>query len=325
MGSITTRTYRGGVDTVAGADLDEVSDLLERDGTTVWIDINGPDPDDLDRLATELGLHRLAIEDALEEHQRDKLVHYDDHVFLVCHAVTLDVDSAELTTTELDAFVGDRWMVTVREGGSDVMSKIVRRWDRTRDLASGGVGSMLYGLLDVVADGYFVALEGFEDFYDATADRIFADEPIAAADHRQWFEMRRALNRFDRIVTPLADGMASLVARDLDRFHEPARAYLSDVEAELRRAAAEVDALRELVGQIAEVNVSLRDFRQNQIVKRVTGWAAIVAVPTLITGYYGMNVPYPGSGEPWGVVAATALSLGASGWLYARFKRRDWI
>jgi len=320
-----TRTYCGTAEIVEGADLDEVSDLLERKDTTVWVDIDGPDPDDLDGLAAELGLHRLAIEDALETHQRDKLVHYDDHVFMVFHAVSIDVESAELTTTEFNAFVGDRWMVTVRQGGSDVIAQVLRRWDRTRDLASGGVGSMLYGLLDVVVDGYFVTLEQFEEYYDNAADRIFGDEPIAPGDQRQWFHMRKALNHFDRFVTPLADGMTSLVTRDLGRFNEPSRAYLNDIETELRRASIEVDALRELVAQIAEVNVSLRDFRQNMIVKRVTGWAAIVAVPTLITGYYGMNVPYPGSGEPWGVIAATALSLGASGWLYARFKRRDWI
>lgn len=325
MGTITIRAFENGVDHDDAADLDVVSDLLERPKATVWIDIDHREPGDLDHLAKELGLHHLAVEDALEERQRDKLIHYDHHLFLICHAVTLEDGSTELAQTEIDAFVGDRWMVTVHEDGGKVLDRVRRRLERDSERSGAGVGYLLYGLLDVVVDGYYEVLDQFEDYYDEAAERIFSDRPIDPSRQREWFEMRRALNRFDRIVTPLGDGLASLVARDLDMFAESAAPYIRDISAEVARAGTEVDALRELVGQITEVNMTLRDLRQNAVMKQVTSWAAIIAVPTLVSGYYGMNVPYPGSDQVSGVVTATAVSLGAAGFLYILFKRKGWI
>ena len=137
-------------------------------------------------------------------------------------------------------------------------------------------------------------------YYDEKADHVFADDPIAPDEQRQWFEMRRTLNRFKRIVGPLSQALETMADRDRARFPEPAGPYLRDIAGEIARVAAEVEALRELVGQIVDVNLTLRDYRQNLVMKKVTSWAAIIAVPTLTTGYYGMNVPYPGSGETLG-------------------------
>ena len=116
-----------------------------------------------------------------------------------------------------------------------------------------------------------------------------------------------------------------MVADDLERFPDAASPYLRDVAGEIGRASSEVDALRELVDHIVDANLVLRDYRQNVVMKKVTSWAAIIAVPTLITGFYGMNVPYPGSGETWGVVAATGLAVGCSGSLYLLFRRKQWL
>jgi magnesium transporter len=325
MGATTIRTCGAGGVEVVGTDVREVSEVLEDKSTIVWVDLERPERAELELLAGELGLHLLAVEDALDEHQRDKLVHYEDHVFLVSHCVALDRPGDELEVTEVDAFIGDRWLVTVHDGAGAVVERVIRRWERSRDLAAGGVGSLLYALLDVIVDGYYVLLDQFEEFYDTVSDRLFSDRALEPGEQRKWFEMRRALTKFDRIVTPLADGVGSLVMRDLDRFPEPAAPFLRDVEVEIRRATTEIDVLRELVTQIAEVNMALRDYRQNMVMKKVTSWAAIIAVPTLITGYYGMNVPYPGSGETWGAVVATVLSLGCSGTLFVLFRRRGWV
>lgn len=325
MGATTIRTCGPGAAEVVGTDVQNVSEVLEDKSAIVWVDLERPERAELELLAEELGLHMLAVEDALDEHQRDKLVHYEDHVFLVSHSVALDRARDELDITEIDAFIGDRWLVTVHDGGGAVVERAIRRWGRSRDLAAGGVGSLLYVLLDVIVDEYYVVLDQFEQFYDKVSDRLFADRALERSEQREWFEMRRALTKFDRIVTPLADGVGSLVSRDLDRFAAPAVPFLRDVEVEIRRATTEIDGLREFVTQIAEVNMGLRDYRQAVVMKKVTSWAAIIAVPTLITGYYGMNVPYPGSGDTWGVVTATALSLGCSGSLYILFRRRGWI
>ncbi len=327
MGSITTRMYErdATTDESTGIDLDAVSDALARECELVWIDMDDPDPTDLRRLAAELGLHHLSVEDALDPHQRDKYVHFEHHVFLVCHAIELDVEKAELLTTEIDTFIGERWIVTVHRGRNDLVEQVNERWDHKRQLGGRGVGFVLYALLSVVSDGYFDAIDQLEAYYDEAADRVFGESPIEPTEHRVWFEMRKALNQFDRIIGPLAEALETVVAQDLERYDDASEPYLRDVAGELARASTEVDSLRELVDHIVDANLVLRDYRQNLVMKKVTSWAAIIAVPTLVTGWYGMNVPYPGSGETWGVVTSTAVALGCSASLYALFKRKSWL
>jgi magnesium transporter len=324
MATVIVRAYGEGDKTVEGSTLDEVSDLLGITGATLWVDLQDPSPDDMNILADELGLHHLAVEDALERHQRDKYVHYDDHLFLVCHAVDIDAEQAALHTEELDVFIGDRWLVTVHDGRRDLLDRAATRWSEEK-LSQHGVGLLVYGLLDELLDGYSDVIDAFEAYYDATADRVFADDPIEPAEQRHWFEMRRSLNQFRRTVGPLNDALGAMADRDLERFSRGVAPYLRDVAGEATRVASEAEALRDLVGQIVEVNVTLRDYRQNTIVKKITSWAAIIAVPTLVTGWYGMNVPYPGSGETWGVYTSTAVAVGASGVLYVVFRRKKWL
>src|SRR5688500_6537852 len=265
MWSIATRLYGGDGVVSSGSDLGGVSELLEDKDAVVWIGLEDPAADELAVLAGELGLHRLAVEDALEAHQRDKYVHYDDHLFLVCHEVALDVARADLDTREIDAFIGDRWLITVHRGAGEVLDRAVDRWDRSREIAACGVGFLVYGLLDVVLDGYFDVVEAFEAYYDEKADHVFADDPIAPEETRQWFEMRRTLNRFKRIVGPLSQALETMADRDRARFPEPAGPYLRDIAGEIARVAGEVDGLRELVAQIVDVNLTLRDYRQNLV------------------------------------------------------------
>jgi magnesium transporter len=246
-------------------------------------------------------------------------------VFLVCHAIELDIEQATLHTVELNLFIGDDWLVTVHRGNAELMDRVAARWDKARQLAGTSVGSVVYAVLDVVVDGYFDAIDRFEQYYDDVADHVFGESPIEPSQHRQWFEMRKALNVFDRMIGPLAEALATVVAEDLERFPDAATPYLRDVAGEMARASGEVDSLGELVNHIVDANLVLRDYRQNVVMKKVTSWAAIIAVPTLITGYYGMNVPYPGSGEPWGVVAASALAVGCSASLYLLVRRKNWL
>jgi magnesium transporter len=157
------------------------------------------------------------------------------------------------------------------------------------------------------------------------SDGIFAEHPLDREQQRRWFEMRRAMVRFHRLVVPTREAVSSLMRREHGVVVEEMYPYYQDVYDHILRITEASDSLRDLVSTIVETNLSLRDYRQNLIVKKVSSWAAIIAVPALITGYYGMNLPYPGSGETWGVVAATALMLLVSGGLYLLFKRSDWL
>jgi magnesium transporter len=303
----------------------DVSELLEEPDTVVWVDFCSPSREQLDELAAELGLHELAVEDALGPHQRPKVDYYSSHLFLSCHTVRVNVEQGWLDETEIDAFVSPRWLVTVRKDEGFSMQPVEQRWDRSADLAKYGVSFLLYGLLDVVVDDYFDAVQAFDEYYDTVSEGLFADTPLEPAQQRHWFNMRRALVRFHRLVVPTREVLSSLMRRDHEAVAEDLYPYYQDVYDHTLRVGEATDSLRDLVSTIVETNLSLRDFRQNQIVKKVSSWAAIIAVPAFLTGYFGMNVPFPGSGQQSGVIAATILILAVSGGLYVLFRKAEWL
>jgi magnesium transporter len=322
---VTTRMWRNGVLESQNFPLADVSDLLEQPDTLVWVDFCDPSKELMFDLANELGLHELAVEDALSPHQRPKLDKYESHSFLSCHAVDVDANAAVLVETEVNAFINHRWLITVRKDAGFSMDPVVQRWDRSDHLVVHGVGFLLYGLLDVVIDGYFDTVERFDDYYDEVSEGLFADNPLSPEAQRNWFQMRRALVRFHRLAVPMRETVSALMRREHSTMPEVLYPYFQDVYDHVLRVNDSTDSLRELVSTIVETNISLRDYRQNQSMKQVTSWAAIIAVPTLITGWYGQNVPYPGSGEAWGVWASAALVVGMSGALYGLFKKRGWM
>jgi magnesium transporter len=320
-----TRVYRKGILDAEGFPVADVSEYLVDPDTVVWVDLSGPTKEELHELAAELGLHELAVEDALEPHQRPKLDRYATHLFLSCHAVRVDVQAGRLDETEIDAFINERWLITVRENDRFQIDPVFERCDRSPDLAVFGVGFLLYALLDVIVDSYFDTVQAFDEYYEEVSDGIFADRPLDPAKQRHWFDMRRAMVRFHRLVVPLREAISSLMRREHSPIAEELYPYFQDVYDHILRVSESSDSLRDLVSTIVETNLSLRDYRQNQIVKKVSSWAAIIAVPALVTGYYGMNVPYPGFSQPWGAVTSGIVIIGASIGLYWVFRRAGWL
>jgi len=315
--------YRGSQIVAEGFPLADVSDHLEHPEQMVWIDLVGPSATELAQLADELDIHELAVEDALKAKQRPKLDRYADHLFLSARAVHV-LEPSKLAETEVAAFAGDRWLITISPDPAFSMDAVVARWQRFRSQERGTPLSILYCLLDVLIDGYFEALEAFDDYYDTVSEGIFAEHPLEPAQQRHWFQMRQALIRFHRLLGPTRELVSALMRREHD-LPADLYPYFQDLYDHILRVAEATDALRDLVGTIVETNLSLRDYRQNQIMKKVTSWAAIVAVPTLITGYYGMNLPYPGAGEHWGVLVSGGLIASLSAALYVVFRRKDWL
>jgi magnesium transporter len=231
-----------------------------------------------------------------------------------------------LQETEIDSFIGDRWLVTVRKGERFPIEPVLARWDRSADLARhGGVSFLRYGLLDVVVDGYFDAIERFDEFYDAVSEGIFSEQPMEPSQHRHWFQIRQSLIRFHRYVVPLREAVSGLMRREHAVVGEDLYPYYQDVYDHILRVSESADALRDLISTIVEANLSLRDHLTNLIMRKVTSWAAIIAAPTLITGSYGMNVPYPSDGQDSGVALAGLLVVVTSGGLYLLFKRKRWL
>lgn len=325
MGNVRTRCYRAGVLAAEDYPLADVSEHLADPETIVWIDFVHPSADDLAPLADELGLHALAVEDALEPHQRSKIDRYPTHLFLSCHAVRFDRAHTRLSKVEVDAFIGQRWLITVRASDGYSIDPVLHRWDDNPELLAKGAGVLVYELLDDIVDGYFTAVEQMDAYYDEVADAVFADRPLRPDQQREWFEMRRTLSQFHRLVLPLREALNGLVRRQDDLVAPEVRPYWQDLYDHVLVVSETTDSLRDLVSSLVDANLSLRDYRQNQVVRTVSSWAAIVAAPTLITGYYGMNVPFPGSGETIGVVMSGVIIAVVSAGLYVLFHRRGWL
>jgi magnesium transporter len=320
-----TRLYRHGNLELEGFPVADISDYIGDPAVTVWLDLRDPDREDLDVLSEEFGLHPLAVEDAVHERQRPKLDRYRSHLFLTAYGAKLDTATGELATSELAAFITPQALITVRKDDGLDIGAVVDRWDASSDLAKFGVGYLLHGLLDYIVDGHFEAVQSMDDSVESLEDDLFADIPRSLQVQRRSFELRKSLVLLRRIVIPMREVVNALMRRDLHVVSDDMMPYYQDVYDHVLRAADWTDSLRDLVTTILETNLTIQGNRMNVITKKVTSWAAIIAVPTFVTGFYGMNVPYPGFSEKAGFILSVAFMLVAGFVLYFVFKRRDWL
>ena len=321
-----TRLYRHGVLEREGFPVGEISDYLKDRSAVIWLDLRDPDHDDLSVLSEEFGLHPVAIEDAVVMHERPKLDRYRGYLLLTAYAVHLDVDTGELATSELAAFITERALITIRKDDGLDIGGVVAYWDASPDLAKYGVGYLLYGLLDYVVDGHFAAVQTLDDAIEGLEDRLFDEKAKYGREvQRRSFELRKSLVLLRRVVLPMREVVNSLMRRDFQLVSEPLHPYYQDLYDHVLRATEWTESLRDLVTTILETNLTIQGNRMNIITKKVTSWAAIIAVPTLITGVYGMNVPYPGFDKPWGVTAAFGGMAVIALVLYVVFRRKDWL
>jgi magnesium transporter len=319
-----TRLYRNGRLASEGFPVAEISDHLA-DGATIWLDLRDPDREDLAVLQDEFGLHPLAIEDALFDRERPKLDRYRTHLFITAYGARLDEQSGELATSEIAVFVTQQALITVRKDDGLDIGKVVDRWDASPDLARFGVGYLLHGLLDYIVDGHFEAVQSLDDAVENVEDDLFSDVPKDMRVQRRSFELRKSLVLLRRVVIPMREVVNTLMRRDLKLVGDDMMPYYQDVYDHVLRATEWTESLRDLVTTILETNLTLQGNRMNIITKKVTSWAAIIAVPTFITGFYGMNVPYPGFSEHFGFLASIAIMIIAGCVLYVVFRRRDWL
>jgi magnesium transporter len=319
--------YRSGNLVAEGFPVADISDYLDKDdGSVVWLDLLDPDEGDLGVLSEEFGLHPLAVEDAEHEHERTKLDRYHGYLFLTAYAVRLDEESGSLGTSELSAFITPRALITIRKDDSFDIGAVVSYWDGSPDLAKEGVGYLLHGLLDNIVDGYFDAVQFLDDDIEKVEDQLFSDNVREqGAVQRRSFELRKSLVMFRRVVLPMREVVNAVMRRDLGIMTDPLQPYYQDVYDHVLRATEWTESLRDLVTTILETNLTVQANRMNVISKKVTSWAAVIAVPTFVTGFYGMNVPYAGFGKAWGVAVAIVLMLIASTTLYFVFKAKDWL
>lgn len=320
-----TRVYRNGVLEAEGFPVAAVSDHLADPAATVWLDFCAPTEADLAAISEELGLHPLAVEDAVHEHQRAKLDRYDSHAFLTVYSAKLDDATGTLVVSELAAFITGQALVTVRKDENFAIDAVVARWDSAGELAKNGVGFLLHGLLDYVVDGHFEVVQSLDEQIERLEDLVFDERPRYTDMQRRSFALRKSLVQVRRVVLPMREVVNAIMRRDLRVVDGEMQPYFQDVYDHVLRASEWTESLRDLVTTIRETQLNIQGNRLNTIMKKVTSWAAIIAIPTAVTGFYGQNVPYPGFQTTAGFWTSTLVILVLSAGLYVSFKKRDWL
>ncbi|MGK2883097.1 MAG: magnesium transporter CorA family protein [Mycobacterium sp.] len=325
--TVRGRVWRGG-EPQDDFEFDKISDYLATDGTLVWVDLCDPNHDALRALEQELDLNAWAVEDAVADAERTKASVYPTHTFLTVYAVLIDEDrdpAKLLSKHRISAFVLPRGLITVRLDATFDVDQVTQRWDEI-DEQGYGVGALVHGLLDVVVDGHFEAVQALDDCIEDLEDALFDDDPRKAQVQRRTFQLRKDLVMLRRCVLPVREVVGAIQHRRLDSKTSPELDPLfNDLYDHVLRASEWTDSLRDMVATIFETNLSLQDARLNTVMKKLTGWAGIIAVPTAVTGFYGQNVPYPGFESMSGFVASTVVIVLAIVILYVMFKRRDWL
>jgi magnesium transporter len=334
--AVRTRLWFDGRVKTENFPLEDVSEHLHQDGALVWVDLLNPNHALLAELADELSLDPRAVEDVVEHGERTKATRYATHTFLTVYATELGVQvpgsiESRLLTSRLSIFVLPSGVVTVRheiDSSRTVfdIDEVVRRWDDNADLLRAGSPALLHGILDVVVDGQFDTIQQLDDAIESLEDGLFDDKSQTRQLQRDTYRLRKELVELRRIVLPMREVVNTVMRRTAPGANAvELEGWYTDLYDHVIRAAEWTESLRDMVTTVFETNLSLQDARLNTIMKKLTGWAAIIAVPTLITGWYGQNVPYPGYGNNVGVLASAALTLITAVALYVAFKRRGWI
>ena len=234
---------------------------------------------------------------------------------------------SRLHTTRVSAVVLERGIITVRAHDDLDMRPVVERWNDDPDLLSLGVGALVHGLLDTIVDGHFETIQQLDDAIEGLEDLLFDDRGRMHAVQVRTYRLRKELVELRRVVLPMRDVVNAVLRHrgDLEGRHTELDGYYDDLYDHVLRAAEWTESLRDMVTTVFETNLSLQDARLNTVMKKLTGWAAIIAVPTAVTGWYGQNVPYPGFQSPAGVVASAGVILAVAATLYVVFRRKGWI
>ena len=267
--------------------LDAISDVLAvDDGSFVWVGLYEPDEGVLEKLQEEFGLHDLAIEDAQNAHQRPKLEVFGNSLFVAVH--TAQRVDGHVRFGETHVFVGPRFLITVRHGASLTFAIVREKLEREPEMLALGPSVALHAVLDFIVDNYLPIAAEFEQELDALEQDVFA-ESYRRGITRRLYELRKELTKMRMSVAPMQDILSQLVRTPAFAIPDEVKPYFRDVHDHAARVGDTIDTLREMVAAAMNVNLSLVTVAQGEIVKRLAGWAALLAAPTLVASWYGMN------------------------------------
>jgi magnesium transporter len=310
--------------------LDDISDVVERPDTFVWIGLYEPNEPLLRKVQEEFGLHDLAIEDALTAHQRPKIERYDKSLFVVLRTAQLDDPRpnkpCDVQYGEIHIFLGRNFILTVRHGFATPFTPVRTRAESTPQLLKQGPAFVLYAIMDFIVDRYFPIVDALGEELESLEQRVLA-QPSGRRTTTQIYRLKRDLISLKRVVAPVIE-LSGRLSRfeDEDLIPSQTRPYFRDVYDHTLRINDMIDSVRDLLGTALEAHLSLMSVSQNEDTRRLAAWAAIFAVPTAIAGIYGMNFDLmPELRWRLGYPFVLALIVGTCLTLYVRFKKAKWL
>jgi magnesium transporter len=313
---------------VADIPVEDISEYVSRPDCFVWVALFEPTREELDQMAEEFGLHELAVEDARKGHQRPKIEEYGDSVFAVLHPVEMqkhDDTTDTLNVGEVDLFVGANYILSVRHRTQVGFAAVRARTEREPELLKHGAGFVFYALIDNVVDRYFPILDELETRLEQAEERMFA-APASRRQIEQLYDLKGMLMTLKHAVAPLMEAVGKLYGGRVPHLCQGTQEYFRDVYDHLARINAAIESSREMLTTAIQVNLALIGISDNEVTKRLAAWGALITVPTLIAGIYGMNFDFmPELGWAFGYPLAIASMVAIDLVLFWRFRKAKWI
>ncbi len=302
---------------------EDISEYLKLPGCFVWVALKDPSPEELEEMREEFSLHELAVEDARSGHQRPKIEEYGDSLFAVLKSV--EPHEGELRVGEVDIFVGSNYILSVRKQSEKGFADVRSRSEREPHLLQYGAAYVFYALIDKVVDRYFPVLDQLETELEAIEEQIFVKNQ-ARSNIEALYELKRKLMVLKHAVDPLMEAVGKLYGGRVPQICAGMGEYFRDVYDHLQRLHATIEGIREMLATAIQVNLGMISLNETEVTKKLAGWAAIIAVPTMIAGVYGMNFKHMPELE-WelGYPLAMIVMIGFDVWLYLWFKRIRWL
>ena len=316
--------YEDGRRRDGSVDLHDAYGACRRDGKFAWIGLYEPTEEEFDSLRREFDLHPLAVEDAIHAHQRPKLEVFEDTVFVVLKTARY-VDSEEVVQFgEILIFLGKDYILTVRHGEASALKQVRESLESDPELLKHGPGAVLHAIVDRVVDDYAPALEGLGVDIEEVENEVFS--PGRSNPAQRIYRLKREVLEFNRAAAPLVEPIDRLAKGHYEVVHHEVRAYFRDVNDHLMRVHEQLESYRDLLTSILHANLAQITVRQNDDVRRISAIVAIVAVPTLIAGIYGMNFEHmPELGWTFGYPLVLVVMLTLCTLLYRFFRRAGWL
>ena len=313
---------------LADIPIEDISEYVSRPDCFVWVALFEPTNAELDEMAEEFNLHELAVEDARHGHQRPKIEEYGDSLFAVIHTVENSANTAtpdELHLGEVDVFVGVNYVLSVRHRTQTGFGAVRARAEREPDLLRHGAGFVLYAVMDNVVDRYFPVLDKLESSLEAAEEHLF-EGASTRAKLEDLYALKRKLMTLKHAVAPLMEAVGKLYGGRVPQLCVGTQEYFRDVYDHLTRINGAIESMREMLTTAIQVNLALISLSESEVTKRLAAWGALITVPTLIAGIYGMNFELmPELKWVWGYPLALGMMIVIDGLLYLQFKRVKWV